>query len=129
VRLLAPQAGASLLDVGCGSGWFTRRAAADDLVATGLDPIPYGWIRACAQQPGLELGGRRSRALPFADASFDHVLSIAALCFVDDERQAVAESVRVARRRLPSLAQPVQSAVSAKGQGQRQRRLSRRPLA
>jgi SAM-dependent methyltransferase len=39
-----------------------------------------------------------ARALPFADASFDHVLSIAALCFVDDERQAVAECVRVARR-------------------------------
>jgi SAM-dependent methyltransferase len=41
-----------------------------------------------------------ARDLPFADASFDHVLSIAALCFVDDERQAVAEAVRVARRRF-----------------------------
>ena len=41
-----------------------------------------------------------ARALPFADASFDHVLSIAALCFVDDERRAVAEAVRVARRRF-----------------------------
>ena len=41
-----------------------------------------------------------ARELPFADASFDHVLSIAALCFVDDERRAVAECVRVARRRF-----------------------------
>lgn len=29
--------------------------------------------------------------LPFADGGFGHVLSIAALCFVADERQAVAE--------------------------------------
>jgi len=41
-----------------------------------------------------------ARNLPFEDASFDHVLSIAALCFVADERQAVAECVRVARRRF-----------------------------
>lgn len=41
-----------------------------------------------------------ARELPFEDAHFDHVLSIAALCFVDDERKAVAESVRVARRRF-----------------------------
>jgi len=27
----------------CGTGWFTRRAAADDLVATGLDPNP-AWL-------------------------------------------------------------------------------------
>ncbi|KVW91321.1 class I SAM-dependent methyltransferase [Thiobacillus denitrificans] len=100
-RLLAPQAGDSLLDVGCGSGWFTRRAAADDLVATGLDPNP-DWLdfARAHSSPALSWVEGDARDLPFADASFDHVLSIAALCFVDDERQAVAESVRVARRRF-----------------------------
>ena len=100
-RLLAPQAGDSLLDVGCGTGWFTRRAAADDLVATGLDPNP-DWLdyARAHSSPALSWVEGDARALPFADASFDHVLSIAALCFVDDERQAVAESVRVARRRF-----------------------------
>ena len=100
-RLLAPQAGDSLLDVGCGTGWFTRRAAADDLVATGLDPNP-AWLdyARAHSSPALSWVEGDARALPFADASFDHVLSIAALCFVDDERQAVAECVRVARRRF-----------------------------
>ncbi len=97
-RLLAARPGDSLLDVGCGTGWFTRRAAADGLVATGLDP-DAAWLdyaRAHSSQALSWVEGD-ARDLPFADASFDHVLSIAALCFVDDERRAVAEAVRVAR--------------------------------
>jgi SAM-dependent methyltransferase len=100
-RLLAARPGDSLLDVGCGTGWFTRRAAADDLLATGLDRnadwLDYARTRS---SPDLSWVQGDARVLPFADASFDHVLSIAALCFVDDERRAVAEAVRVARRRF-----------------------------
>ena len=100
-RLLAARPGDSLLDVGCGTGWFTRRAVADDLVATGLDPNP-DWLDYAHTHSSPELSwvAGDARDLPFADASFDHVLSIAALCFVDDEQQAVAEAVRVARRRF-----------------------------
>ncbi|MDQ1315610.1 MAG: Methyltransferase [Pseudomonadota bacterium] len=98
-HLLAAQPGDSLLDVGCGTGWFSRRAAADGLVTTGLDPNA-AWLdyARAHSSPALNWVEGDARALPFADASFDHVLSIAALCFVDDERQAVAEAVRVARR-------------------------------
>lgn len=39
-------------------------------------------------------------ALPFADNSFDQVLSVAALCFTADWQQAVREIVRVTRRRF-----------------------------
>jgi SAM-dependent methyltransferase len=97
-RLLAARPGDSLLDVGCGTGWFTRRAAADGLVVTGLDPntVWLDYARAHSR-PDLRWVEGDARVLPFADASFDHVLSIAALCFVDDERRAVAEAVRVAR--------------------------------
>lgn len=100
-RGLAAQPGDSVLDVGCGTGWFTRRAAADALVVTGLDPnaVWLDYARAHSS-PVLNWVEGDARALPFADASFDHVLSIAALCFVDDERRAVAECIRVARRRF-----------------------------
>ncbi len=100
-RHLEAQAGDSLLDVGCGTGWFTRRAAMDGLIATGLDPNPVWLDYARAHSnPELKWVEGDARALPFATNSFDHILSIAALCFVDDERQAVAECVRVARKRV-----------------------------
>ena len=38
MRLLRPPAGSTLLDVGCGTGHFTRRFAAAGLHVTGLDP-------------------------------------------------------------------------------------------
>jgi SAM-dependent methyltransferase len=100
-RQLEAQPGDSLLDLGCGTGWFARRAAADDLVATGLDLNP-DWLdyARAHSSPALHWVEGDARALPFADSSFDHVLSIAALCFVDDERRAVAECVRVARSRF-----------------------------
>lgn len=101
IRLLDARPGESLLDVGCGTGWFSRRAAADGLAVTGLDPNAEWLAFARAHSdPTLDWVQGDARALPYAGASFDHVLSIAALCFVDDERQAVAECVRVARRRF-----------------------------
>ena len=98
-RQLDAQPGDSLLDVGCGTGWFSRRAAADGLVVTGLDPN-VAWLDFARlhSSPDLNWVEGDARALPFSDGSFEHVLSIAALCFIDDERQAVAECVRVARR-------------------------------
>ena len=39
------------------------------------------------------------RALPFADNSFDIVLAVTVLCFVDDAAQAVREMTRVLRPR------------------------------
>ena len=99
--LLDASPGDTLLDVGSGTGWFSRRAAADGLVVTGVDP-KRAWIEYARQNSGTALSWVEgdARRLPFADRSFDHVLSIAALCFVDDERRAVSECVRVARKRF-----------------------------
>jgi 2-polyprenyl-3-methyl-5-hydroxy-6-metoxy-1,4-benzoquinol methylase len=37
-NLLSPEAGASLLDVGCGAGHFSRRFARVGFSVTGIDP-------------------------------------------------------------------------------------------
>lgn len=100
-RLLEAKPGDSLLDVGCGTGWFSRRFAQLKLQVTGLDPNAEWLAYARAHSaPAIRWVEGDARALPFPDASFDHVLSIAALCFVKDERRAVAEIVRVAKRRF-----------------------------
>jgi SAM-dependent methyltransferase len=98
-RLLAAHPGESLLDVGCGTGWFSRRFAEDGLQVTGLDSDPEWLDYARARgDPAIHWLEGDAQALPLADSSFDHVVSIAALCFMADEQKAVAEIVRVARR-------------------------------
>ncbi|WP_205736126.1 class I SAM-dependent methyltransferase [Acidiferrobacter sp. SPIII_3] len=98
---LGAREGETLLDVGCGSGWFTRRFARRGLAVTGLD-VRGDWLSFARAQPGPagQWVAGDARALPFADEGFDHVVSIAALCFISDERRAVAEIVRVTRRRF-----------------------------
>lgn len=100
-RRLAPQPGETLLDVGCGTGWFTRRFAATGLRLTGLDSnaawLDYARSRSTGTITWLEGDARR---LPFPDGHFDRVVSIAALCFIDDEHTPLAEIVRVTRRRF-----------------------------
>ena len=101
-RLLRPACGESLLDVGCGTGYFTRRfACTTGLRVVGLDPNT-SWLEfARASSTGSErycLGAAES--LPFADRSFDLGVSVTALCFVDDARRAVREILRVTRKRF-----------------------------
>ena len=91
--LLQAQPGNMLLDVGCGTGWFTRRFAEEGLLVTGLDPNPDWLAFARAKDPtAIRWVAGDARSLPFPDRSFDQVVSVAALCFVEDERQAVAEN-------------------------------------
>lgn len=99
-RALESKPSDTLLDVGCGTGWFTRRFANHGLSTVGLDPNPE-WLDFAKAHAGTEqyIEGN-ALSLPFADASFDLVVSIAALCFVEDWPHAMSEIVRVTRRRF-----------------------------
>lgn len=98
-RHLDLRPGQQVLDVGCGTGWFTRRLAQTGLAMTGLDLDEQ--MLAVARQRTPEgiawLQGDATR-LPFADRSFDQVVALTSLCFVPDWPRAVAEIVRVTRR-------------------------------
>lgn len=100
-RSLAPAPADSLLDVGCGSGYFTRRFAQDHLRVTGVDAdaamLRFAAARAAAGESYL-LGD--ACALPFPARSFDLCVCITALCFMREQSRALAEMLRVTRRRL-----------------------------
>lgn len=99
-RLLDAPVGSSLLDVGCGTGWFTRRFAGSGLQVTGLDPGAAWLAYARGRAPDLDWIEGDARRLPFADKQFDQVVSVTALCFVDGWQGALREMARVARRRI-----------------------------
>jgi len=100
-RVLAPSPGDSLLDVGCGTGYFTRRFGRGGLLVTGVDPDAE-MLQFAA---GHYAAGERylfgdARALPFPARSFDLCVSITALCFIQEQSRALAEILRVTRRRF-----------------------------
>ena len=98
-RILAAEPRSSILDIGCGSGYFSRSFARDGYRVTGidLDPAMVGFARR-HRTAGEDYFVADALALPFADCSFDYCVSVTALCFVRDERKALGEMVRVARR-------------------------------
>lgn len=98
---LAHRTGDRVLDVGCGTGWFTRRLAHDSSVpTTGLD-LNADWLRFAAEHDSSASYVRAdARRLPFADNAFDCVCSVTALCFIDNWAVALAEIVRVTRKRF-----------------------------
>ena len=100
-RMLGAQRGSTLLDVGCGTGWFTRRFQSAGLLLTGLDPDGE-WLCFARQQSSASIRFVQgdARQLPFRDRAFDHAIAVTSLCFVEDWTRAVAEPARVTQRRF-----------------------------
>ena len=89
----------SLLEVGCGTGHFTRWFATQGLHVTGLDASPAMLEQACLRNGTNYLLGN-AQALPFENQRFDLVALITTLEFVTDPVQALREALRVARQGL-----------------------------
>lgn len=89
----------TVLEIGCGTGHFTRWMTTRGLLATGLD------LSAAMLVEANRLGGASfmegdAMALPFADSEFDLSALITTLEFVANPELALVEAVRVAKHGL-----------------------------
>jgi len=94
-RLAAPQPGERALDVGTGTGHYACDLAERGLTVTAIDPSEamLGVARAKGCRVTWEQG--QAEDLPFADGTFDLVLSVTTLEFVRDPARSLAEMARV----------------------------------
>ena len=91
----------TVLEVGCGTGHFTRWLAEGGLWTVGLDISPAMLVQARRLEAAAKvcpyvLGD--GLALPFPDRSFDLVALITTLEFIPQPERAMAEAGRVARQ-------------------------------
>lgn len=89
-----------VLEVGVGTGRNFPFYPAD-VTVVGVDVSPamldIARRRAAESTMDIELGVADAEALPFADNSFDTVLSTISLCAIPDHRAAIVEMSRVLR--------------------------------
>ena len=88
IRDLQPRQGLGL-SVGVGSGRF----AAPLGVQIGIDPASE--MLAYAEKRGITTVQAIAEALPFANDSFDYILSVTTICFVDNVSTLLQEAKRI----------------------------------
>jgi ubiquinone/menaquinone biosynthesis C-methylase UbiE len=98
-RLLAPFGAArSALEVGCGTGHFTRWLAGKLPGVVGLERAPAMLGEARRRHPDLRLVQGDALQLPILSRAIDLSIFVISLEFVEDPGLALAEAVRVARQ-------------------------------
>jgi len=89
IRQLVPWPGANGVEVGVGSGKF----AAPLGIQIGVEPSEKMAIKARKQ--GISVCRGVAEDLPFSDGTFDFVLMVTTICFVDDVIESFREAYRV----------------------------------
>ena len=97
-NLLLAEAGASLLNIGCGTGYFSRRFSQRGLSVTGIDSDLATLEFAQSQRGNIHYLQGDALALPFPDDAF--AMAVTSLRFVDDPLPALREMWRVTRHAL-----------------------------
>jgi ubiquinone/menaquinone biosynthesis C-methylase UbiE len=95
MRRYAPLAGQCVLDIGCGIGAYVKKFAAQRAQSFGVDIELERLQRAQL----TTLAQAVSERLPFGDDSFDMALLHEVIEHVQDDRQTIAEAVRVVKPR------------------------------
>lgn len=86
----------TILEVGCGTGYFTNWMRGMDYETVAFDRSRV-MLQEAHQHNHLDCVQGDALALPFLDQFFDLVVMITTLEFIDDPDQALSEAVRVAR--------------------------------
>lgn len=103
LKLLAPQKGESVLDIGCGPGFVSAQISSEvgrEGHVTGIDASKsmLGLAeKRLAEQPNAELRQADATSLPFEDASFDAAVSTQVYEYVADIDGALRELARVVK--------------------------------
>lgn len=98
LRLCGDVAGTRVLDIGCGEGRFCRMLGKRGASTVGIDPIEEMVATARERdQHGGAYARTGAERLPFADATFDLVVSYITLVDITGYREAIAEMARVLR--------------------------------
>jgi ubiquinone/menaquinone biosynthesis C-methylase UbiE len=89
--------GLSLVDLGCGTGYYMAEMRARGFSVTGVDASEEMLAKARQNNPGADLRSGTLDALPFPDGSFDVLLCVEVLRYIPDPRNAIREMARVLR--------------------------------
>jgi SAM-dependent methyltransferase len=98
VLRLAPRPGERFLDVATGTGWAARRVAARGANVVGIDIGARLIAAARALSPDVQFEIGDAESLPFADRSFDAVVSTFGVMFTSRPEDAARELARVCRQ-------------------------------
>lgn len=90
---------ARVLEVGCGTGHFSRWLSEQGMALVGLD-LSAEMLKQAQARGEISLVRGDARRLPFADGAFDLAMLVTALEFLERPRETLAESLRAARRGL-----------------------------
>ena len=90
----------TILEVGCGTGHFSRYLTSRSLRVVGMDRSPA--MLASLHEISSQIARVQADAhnLPFRDRTVDAAVFVTSLEFLDEPRRALAEAVRVSRRGL-----------------------------
>jgi SAM-dependent methyltransferase len=94
---LEAEAGDEVLEIGCGSGYYTRALLELGAKVTATDVSPAAIEQARRLAPDARFQAEDAQALSFADGSFDRVLMAEVLEYLPDPRAAIEEAHRVLR--------------------------------
>lgn len=99
LELAALRAGEQVLEIGSGTGYFTRALAKTGAAVTAIDSskamAAYAGQRAQREGVNADFLVGDAAALPLPDASFDLVAGVTVLCFAAAPEKIIAETFRV----------------------------------